>query len=102
MSSSETGPFTAIGPAAEAALADARRALAEERTAEIPDETVQQLLTAGVKLFARKVELEERFFGPFDESEVVTATDVVTAVCEMLRAADLNTFDLSMWFARPR
>ena len=31
-----------------------------------------------------------------------TATDVVTTVSEMLRQADLNTFDLAMWFNRPR
>ena len=32
----------------------------------------------------------------------MTATDVVVTVSEMLRAADLNAFDLSMWFRHPR
>jgi hypothetical protein len=32
----------------------------------------------------------------------VTPTDVVVTVSEILRAVNLNTFDLSMWFNRPR
>ena len=102
MSSSEKGADGGIAGAAEAAWAEAQWALAEDRTAEISDHTVQQLLTAGAKLFAKKIELEDRYFDPFTAPGVTTATDVVTTVSEMLRAADLNTFDLSMWFNRPR
>ncbi len=102
MSSSDTSANAGIAGAAEAAWAEAQRALAEDRTGEISDQTVQQLLTAGAKLFAKKVELEDRYFDPFTAPGVTTATDVVTTVSEMLRAADLNTFDLSMWFNRPR
>ena len=101
MSSSEEQDFSGLVAAAETALKDAERALAEGRTKEISDETVQQLLTAGARLFAKKIEMEERYFLPFTSREAATATDVVTTVCEMLRAADLNTFDLSMWFSRP-
>jgi hypothetical protein len=101
MSSPEEQDFSGLAAAAEAALKDAERALAEGKTNEVSDETVQQLLTAGARLFARKIEMEERYFLPFTSREAATATDVVTTVCEMLRAADLNTFDLSMWFSRP-
>jgi hypothetical protein len=31
----------------------------------------------------------------------VTATDVVVAVSEMIRAANLNLFDVAMWYRRP-
>ncbi len=102
MSSSEAGAATGIKAAAETAWQEAQKALAEDGTAEISDETVQQLLTAGAKLFAKKVELEDRYFDPFTAPGVTTATDVATTVSEMLRAVDLNTFDLSMWFHRPR
>ena len=37
-----------------------------------------------------------------EQPATATATDVVTIVSEMLRQADLNTFDLAMWFNRPR
>jgi hypothetical protein len=32
----------------------------------------------------------------------VNATEAVTAVCAMMRAADLNFFDLQMWYGRAR
>jgi len=102
MSPSEHQDISGLAAAAETALRNADRALAEGRTKEISDETIQQLLTAGAKLFAKKTEEEERYFLPFTSRQAATATDVVTTVCEMLRAADLNTFDLSMWFSRPR
>jgi hypothetical protein len=99
MSSSEQDD---LKKAAETALAAAEKLLADGKTADIPDETVQRLLTAGARLYANKLELEDRYFGPFLSEESVTATDVVTNVCEMLRFADLNIFDLAMWFRRPR
>lgn len=91
-----------IDTAAATALEVAEKALADGKTEDISDETVQRLLTAGTKLFANKVEMEDRFFLPFTSTEAATATDVVVTVSEMLRAANLNTFDLAMWFRRPR
>jgi hypothetical protein len=32
----------------------------------------------------------------------VTPTDIVVTVSELIRAAGLNLWDLSMWFARKR
>ena len=91
---------------AEAAAAiwqAARQAVQTGETERFSEETVQQLMTAAVKLFAAKVEKEDRFFSPLlGPGEVVTPTDVVVTVSEMLRALNLNTFDLAMWFNRPR
>ncbi len=92
----------ALGAAAETALAIAEKALDGGATDAIPDEAVQRLLTAGVRLFANKVEMEDRVFRPFVAPDSATATDVVVTVTEMLHAANLNTFDLAMWFRRPR
>ena len=36
---------------------------------------------------------------PFPEGEV-TATESVVAACALIRAADLNMFDVAMWFHR--
>jgi len=88
--------------AATAALAAAERLLNAGESAKVSDETVQRLLTAGARLYANKMELEDRWFAPFLTAESVTATDVVMNVCEMLRFSDLNIFDLAMWFRRPR
>ncbi len=105
MSSSEQTSDVALGEidaAALKALEVAEKALIDGTTDQISDETVQRLLTAGTRLFANKVEMEDRFFLPFTSPEAATATDVVVTVSDMLRAVNLNTFDLSMWFRRPR
>lgn len=91
-----------IVAAAAVALEIAERSLKEGTTEDISQEAVQALLTAGARLFANKIEMEEKYFLPFKGDESVTATDVVVTVSEMLRAVNLNTFDLAMWFRRPR
>jgi hypothetical protein len=101
MSSSEADRGD-LNAAATRALEIVEQALRDGETEDIPDETVQRLLTAGTKLFANKVEMEERFFSPYTGPEAVTATDVVMTCSDMLRAVNLSTFDLAMWFQRPR
>ncbi len=94
--------YDELEAAARKALEVAEKALNDGTTDQISDEVVQCLLTAGTRLFANKVEMEDRFFLPFTSPEATTATDVVVTVSDMLRAVNLNTFDLSMWFRRPR
>ena len=103
-SSDTEGGNAALDAAADTALRAALDLLRNEETESVSDETIQKLMTAGARLFAAKIMLEERYFLPFvpDPPATVTATDVVTTVSEMLRQVDLNTFDLSMWFSRPR
>ena len=86
---------------ANAAFDAAVKALGEGKTENIPVETVQKLLTAGAKLYCRKLTEEDDYFPPFRAEDVVTATDSVVAIAEMMRSADLNTFDLAMWMSRP-
>ena len=101
MSSSE-GSASELDIAAIRVLEIVERALMDGETENISDDTVQRLLTAGTKLFANKIEMEDRFFSPYTSPEAVTATDVVMTCSDMLRAVNLSTFDLAMWFQRPR
>jgi hypothetical protein len=66
----------------------------------IPDESLRRVLTAAVKAYAAKAEGKEGELAPFEEN-AVTATETVVATCAMIRAADLNLFDVAMWFRRP-
>ncbi len=66
----------------------------------IPDDALRQVRTAAVKASAAKAEAVEAEFAPF-EPDAVTATEVAVAACAMIRAADLNLFDIAMWFGRP-
>ncbi len=88
--------------AAAAALEAAEAVLANGATAEVSDLAVQRLLTAGTRLFAAKAEQENRSFPPLTGPDAATATDVAVTVTDLLRAVNLNTFDLAMWSNRPR
>lgn len=85
---------------AESALAESLRRLENDDTAEVSDETVQALLTAGARLYARKVDAEGRRFSPVRAPGRMNATDVAVTVTALLQAADLNLFDLAMWSNR--
>ena len=65
----------------------------------IADETLQRVLAAAVRLYAAKAEDRPRELPPFGD-EPVNATEAVTAICAIMRAADLNFFDLQMWYRR--
>jgi hypothetical protein len=80
-------------------IAEAELQMSSARAA-ISDEALRRVLTAAVKLYAARVEdtgIEAR---PF-VAGAVTATEAVVATCAMIRAVDLNPFDLAMWFRRP-
>lgn len=66
----------------------------------IPDEALRRVLTAAVKAYAAKAEMAEGELAPF-EGDQVTATETAVAACAMIRAAELNLFDIAMWFGRP-
>jgi hypothetical protein len=66
----------------------------------ISDAALRRVLTAAVKAYAAKAEAAEGEMAPFEEGKV-TATETAVAACAMIRAADLNPFDIAMWFGRP-
>src|ERR1700758_339599 len=78
----------------------ARDALKRGEPDAISDKTLQQVLTAAVKVYAAKVERRGHDVVPFPQ-HAVTATETVVAACAMIRAADLNMFDVAIWFHRP-
>ncbi len=84
----------------ESALAESLRALERGETAQVSEDTVRALLTAGARLYARKVDEEGRDFMPVRDPGAMSATDVAVTVTALLRVADLNLFDLAMWTNR--
>jgi hypothetical protein len=80
--------------------AAAREALKRGEPDAISDEALQQVLTAAVKIYAAKVERRGHDVAPFAPG-TVTATETVVTACGLIRAADLNMFDVAIWFHRP-
>lgn len=78
----------------------ARNALRRGEPDAISDRTLQEILTAAVKVYAAKVERRGHDVTPFPP-DAVTATETVVTACGMIRAAGLNMFDVAIWFHRP-
>ena len=96
---------TAVAPAPPACggdfVAAAEIALRSGDFSRISDAEIQQVMTAAVRLYAAKADAVGETPPPVTP-ELVTPTDIVVTVSELIRAAGLNLWDLSMWFARKR
>ena len=66
----------------------------------IERDELRAVLTWAVKTYAAQLEAGMPAYAPLDET-LVTPTEVVVAASEMVRAANLNLFDLAMWYRRP-
>ena len=78
-----------------------RAALKRGQPDAISDHALQRILTAAVKVYAAKVERRGHDVAPFARG-AVTATETVVTACGLIRAADLNMFDVAIWFHRPQ
>ena len=70
--------------------------------ARVSDEAVAQLLTAAVRLYYAKSELEDRPVPAIvqEGAETLTPTEMLVAVSEMLRDVNLGPMELGLWFRR--
>jgi hypothetical protein len=95
-------PRRVVKPAGKASdfCTVARDALKRGEPDAISDKELQQVLTAAVKVYAAKVERRGHDVEPFPRG-TVTATETVVTACGLIRAADLNMFDVAIWFHRP-
>jgi hypothetical protein len=89
----------AMADSGSAFCAQVDDALERGKPEAVPDESLQRVLTAAVRLYAAKSEDRARELPPFGDKPV-NATEAVTAICAIMRAADINFFDLQMWYRR--
>jgi hypothetical protein len=95
----ETGALSTLDSGAFVAAAE--RALASGDVDKISDEELARVMTAAVRLYAAKVDVDGDTPTPV-EPEKLTPTDVVVTVTQLIRAVGLNLWDLSMWVQRPQ
>jgi hypothetical protein len=92
-------PGTADAPCGEDFVDAAERALASGNLGLVSDAELERVLTAAVRLYAAKTETDSPPATPITPDRV-TPTDVVVAVSDIIRAAGLNLWDVSMWVRR--
>ena len=80
-------------------VAAAERALAEGQPGQVSDAELERVLTAAVRLYAAKAETDQPPAQPVTPSSV-TPTEIVVTASDLIRAAGLNLWDVSMWFNR--
>jgi len=95
MSSPEARADQPLTEDAARILAGAERVLADGRIADVPDEAIQQLLLAAVRLFSAKRDQGTRLEA--FPANSVTATDVAVTAVAMTQAVNLELFELALW-----
>jgi hypothetical protein len=92
-------PSAEFGSVAAAFAEVAEDTLTRGVASEIVSSDLERVLTAAVKLYAAKAGTEPAPPPPVS-ADKITPTEVVVIVSELMRAANLNLFDLSMWYRR--
>lgn len=77
----------------------ANRVIAGERAGDVPDEDIAETLYAAARLFAAKSDKNGKTAWPVS-ADALTATETVVLVAALLDAADVNIFDMTIWYRR--
>jgi len=95
-------PYQGAEASAERIWDLVQQALDADEADRLSDETARLLMTAAVKLYARKTDGENRTFRPLkgNYDEVVTPTEALTATTEVLRALRLGPMEFGLWSRR--
>ncbi|MDP1602716.1 MAG: hypothetical protein Q8M03_05570 [Legionella sp.] len=82
-------------------LAASRDLVEKGEAGRISDQAVQEMFTAAVRLYFAKADGEERTFRPVvDGKDELTATEMLSAVSELLRSLHLGPMELALWYRR--
>jgi hypothetical protein len=88
-----------FGSAATAFAEVAEDTLTSGAASQIVGSDLERVLTAAVKLYAARAATQATPSPPV-AADKITPTEIVVIVSELMRAANLNLFDLSMWYRR--
>lgn len=73
--------------------------VSEDQAAAVADEEIADLLYAAARLFSAKTDRVGKIAWPIRE-DALTATETVVLVTALLDAADVNLFDMAIWYRR--
>ena len=100
--SKENDPYAIFENVADTLWERTELALEKGEADRISDDTVTKLMTTALKLYAAKTDGEGRTFRPVlgKYDEIVTPTEALTAVTEVLRALRLGPMEFGLWSRR--
>ena len=83
-------------------LAASRKLVEGGEASRVSDKAVAEIMTAAIRLYVAKSDGEERTFRPLAgvRDEEMTATELLSAVSELLRALKLGPMELALWYRR--
>lgn len=73
---------------------------AAESLANLSEQALRGLVSATIRLYAAASEAAPADIDPLEDE--VSTTDAVVMACALLKARELNPFDLALWFSRTR
>jgi hypothetical protein len=74
-------------------------AISHNRPDDISPEVLARVMKAAMRAYAFKTEKAGHYLEPYEKGSL-TATETVMAATAIIRAADLNLWDVAMWFNR--
>lgn len=77
----------------------AARVIADGQAGDVADEDIAEALYAAARLFAAKSDKNGKTAWPVT-ADALTATETVVLVTALLDAADVNIFDMAIWYRR--
>lgn len=80
-----------------AAIVSLTGAISADQLDQLSPELVQKLMAATVRAYSAKVQAGEQFLPFHPTSGRVSPTDVMITASSLLKAADLQVFELGMW-----
>jgi hypothetical protein len=91
-----------IDEAAPQLLKASRELVESGEASRVSDAAVAQIMTAAIRLYVAKSDGEERTFSPIagQRDSEMTATELLSAVSELLRALHLGPMELALWYRR--
>jgi hypothetical protein len=80
-----------------AAIATLTGAISADQLDQLSPDLVQRLMAATIRAYSAKVQAGEQFLPFHPTSGRVSPTDVMITASSLLKAADLQVFELGMW-----
>jgi len=90
-------PDSATADTVSAAVASLTGAIAADRLDQLSPDLVQKLMAAAIRTYSAKVQAGEQFLPFHPHAGRVSPTDIMITASALLKAGDLQVFELGMW-----